>query len=613
MLRKFIAVIIAFASLTVSIHAQRFDWVSFTPLSTGSDGSGTRSVANDSEGNIYTVCFFNDPIIAGQDTLYHTGNPGRPDILLAKWNPAGEVINYRHIANWSNNGNPDPQEVIFDELNDEILLTFMSYYNGMQITLLANDTETDSLMSLTPGAVLRFTTDLDFISYKSIPGATGYTTPTVLKDEYVYSAQGYNSLVSRTDTSGTEYWSVSSNGSYYVHDIAISPQDSLYVIGYSQYGGELSMGGISTTAPSLGNFTHAHIFKLDTAGTVQQGIHFLEAAYYLFPLRLTTDDDGNLYVAGSYQIGGQVIGDHTLSNPTGVRDGFVTKLNSSLEPIWTTEFHHTGGDMKCFDVVFHPDGHIVVVGNYSGTGTFGQFSFDGTTQGYCFLTKIDVETGDILHAESFGTYAGSATAYAVSRVDNKYYIGGMSGALGESTASYGCYTHSFPMAYLTLFTDTMFSLPSLSLQYGNGLLTASSNIPDPQYTWYLNGEVIEGETSGSITPAVIGTYEVMVSYFGCTTSAEVVITEIINSTDHSVNAVNLVQLFPNPSHGFVSIVNIPADSEIRLLDITGKMVFRELVRSSQLILNTAGFADGVYNVQIETNGTTTCHKLMVSH
>src|SRR5690606_32937505 len=101
--------------------------------------------------------------------------------------PAGEPLGYRHLANWSTNGNPDPQQLLFDEENGEVLLTISSYYNGMQVTLLSNGTEADTLLSLAPGAVLRFSTDLDFISKKNIPGGTSYGTAAAVKDSCLYA------------------------------------------------------------------------------------------------------------------------------------------------------------------------------------------------------------------------------------------------------------------------------------------------------------------------------------------------------------------------------------------------------------------------------------------
>jgi len=313
-MKTFFTLLISLVS--IQSFAQRFDWVSFTPLTTGNanGGSGGLSVTTDNEGNIYNVAVFNDPIVVGDDTLYHVGNLNRPDILITKWNSDGEPLAYRHIANWSGNGNPDPQGLMFDEVNGEILLTISSYYYGMQITLLSNGIEEDSLMSLAHGAVLRFNTDLSFVSQKNLPGGNSYGTAAVVKDGFLYAAHGYNSTISKTNANGDVIWSVIPTGTMYaIFDLAVSDDGFVYVIGHyhsNQFNGDaVTIGGISVmppspgnNSPSPGNNSQVIIFKLDTNGNVLQGYYLAEAQYSLPPIRITTDSEGNLFAAIPYAI-----------------------------------------------------------------------------------------------------------------------------------------------------------------------------------------------------------------------------------------------------------------------------------------------------------------------
>lgn len=526
-MKTFFTFFIVLMSLTS--FAQRFDWVSFTPSPNySSNGSGGLSTTTDSEGNIYNVATFISPIIVGEDTLNHTGNLYRPDILITKWNSAGEVLNYRHIANWSSNGNPDPQQLLFDEENGEVLLTISSYYNGMQITLWGNDTEADTLLSLAQGAVLRFTTDLSFVSKKNIPGGTSYGTAAAVKDSCLYTAHGYNSIISKTDTAGTVLWSLTPTGTTYaIFDLAVSEDNFVYVMGHyhsnqSSHNG-VTLGGITAMPPSAGNNSQVIIFKLDTAGTVLQGYYLAEAQYGLPPIRITTDLEGNVFAAIPYAIGGQTIGTHTLSNPTGANDGFVVKLNNQLEPQWVTELHHSGGNMEMRDIVVNPSGKVMVVGHYGANATMGGFQFAFAQYGSGFLAQLDNESGDILYATNYGSLgAGTGRPFSVTNVDDKYYITGLS--FGSShgnpnwTASYGCYTETRASAYLTCFNDVPFASPTVELVYGSVSLIASTNVDGASYQWFLNGEQLEGETGSSIVPSVIGIYEVVVSSYGCSTS-----------------------------------------------------------------------------------------------
>lgn len=522
-MKTFFTLLISLVS--IQSFAQRFDWVSFTPLTTGNanGGSGGLSVTTDNEGNIYNVAVFNDPIVVGDDTLYHVGNLNRPDILITKWNSDGEPLAYRHIANWSGNGNPDPQGLMFDEVNGEILLTISSYYYGMQITLLSNGIEEDSLMSLAHGAVLRFNTDLSFVSQKNLPGGNSYGTAAVVKDGFLYGAHGYNSVISKTDNTGTVLWSVTPTGTTYaIFDLAVSSDDFVYVIGHyhsNQFVGDgVTLGGISVMPPSPGNNSQVIIFKLDTDGNVLQGYHLAEAQFSLPAIRITTDSEGNVFVAIPYAIGGQLIGTHTLGSPTGANDGFVAKLNSNLEPQWVTEVHHTGGNMEMRDIVVNASGKITAIGLYGGNATIGTYPMSSSQYGSSFLAQLDNVTGNVVYATAFGLHIGTARPYSLTNQDDKYYITGLSYGSTLTQASYGCYTESYTNAYLTIFTDTPFETPTVELVYGSVSLLASTNVDGASFQWFLNGEEIEGETGSSIVPSVAGDYEVVVSYYGCTAS-----------------------------------------------------------------------------------------------
>lgn len=454
------------------LNAQKFDWVSFTPLinATSFGGSGGISVTTDNQGNIYTVAVFNDPIIVGTDTLYHVGNVNRPDILITKWNPQGEVISYRHIANWSGNGNPEPQVIMYDELRNEILLTISSYYFGMQVTLLSNGVETDTLLTLAQGAVLRLKTDLSFVSTKDLPGGTSYGTPSAVKDGFLYAAQGYNSTVSKTDTAGNVLWSITpAISNFHITDLAVSNNDTIFVIGYIN-GTTVSMGGKTVVAPSAGNLNQVGIFKIDTAGNVIQGAYLTQASYYIFALRLTTDLAGNVFVATTYDIQLLQVGSFTLSISPNGRDVFVAKLSPDLVPLWVKEFS-SNFDEQAFDIVVHPSGKVMLLGNYSGNTTFGNFTFPPANSGY--LAQLDNSTGDILYAKNFGVltggFGGSGHPVCATIVGNKYYITGVSYGSNEYDpnlgASYGCFNQTRNRQYLTCFNDTAQPLPKTNFTF----------------------------------------------------------------------------------------------------------------------------------------------------
>jgi|GEM_PF-2487881 len=70
--------------------------------------------------------------------------------------------------------------------------------------------------------------------------------------------------------------------------------------------------------------------------------------------------------------------------------------------------------------------------------------------------------------------------------------------------------------------------------------------------------------------------------------------------------------FPNPAKDVVTIGNVPGGSSVKVTDITGKTVYNAVISNKQTTINTSGFVNGVYIIQVENNGTVAHSKLMIS-
>ncbi len=71
-------------------------------------------------------------------------------------------------------------------------------------------------------------------------------------------------------------------------------------------------------------------------------------------------------------------------------------------------------------------------------------------------------------------------------------------------------------------------------------------------------------------------------------------------------------IFPNPANESVSISDIPVNATIKVLDITGKEVYRMLSEREQETINTTSFTNGIYFIQIEAINRTSTRKLVIS-
>ncbi|MBW7868601.1 MAG: T9SS type A sorting domain-containing protein [Brumimicrobium sp.] len=73
-----------------------------------------------------------------------------------------------------------------------------------------------------------------------------------------------------------------------------------------------------------------------------------------------------------------------------------------------------------------------------------------------------------------------------------------------------------------------------------------------------------------------------------------------------------VSIYPNPASQFVNIENIPLNSSLKIVDITGSVVYQLSHTNEAVQVSTTKFESGVYFIQIENDGARATRKLIVS-
>jgi len=139
---------------------------------------------------------------------------------------------------------------------------------------------------------------------------------------------------------------------------------------------------------------------------------------------VAVDASGNVYVAGEF--GGIItFGSTTLTNLTSAWTGtdiLLAKFDRDGDPLWARQApaHHSRGNA----VAASMDGHVHMVGNFSGTASFGGTTLTsaGSSQD-AFCAKYDA-TGNVIWAKKVGGM-GSDYAYAVAADSNgNTYVAG---------------------------------------------------------------------------------------------------------------------------------------------------------------------------------------------
>lgn len=116
-----------------------------------------------------------------------------------------------------------------------------------------------------------------------------------------------------------------------------------------------------------------------------------------------------------------------------------------------------------------------------------------------------------------------------------------------------------------------------------------------------------GVSGGMFDPAVsgVGTFPVTysVTQSGCTNTALASIT-VDACAGIEENNENLVVIYPNPTHGDLTILGIDLDKfkTIELLDVSGRLVEKWVVNSSEMNLDLSKHAQGAYTLRINGNG-----------
>lgn len=116
-----------------------------------------------------------------------------------------------------------------------------------------------------------------------------------------------------------------------------------------------------------------------------------------------------------------------------------------------------------------------------------------------------------------------------------------------------------------------------------------------------------GVSGGMFDPAVsgVGTFPVTysVTQSGCTNTALASIT-VDACAGIEENNENLVVIYPNPTHGDLTILGIDLDKfkTIELLDVSGRLAEKWVVNSSEMNLDLSKHAQGAYTLRINGNG-----------
>ena len=299
--------------------------------------------------------------------------------LPSRWRVSGDTLSFQIVGY-------DPSQPM---VIDPIVRDWATYYGGS-----GDDT---------PGSVK---TDQFGNLYLCGYTTSSFSIATVGAHQTVF-AGGINSTgdayLVKFNNAGVRQWA-----SYYGGDgtdsgtsCAIDGSGNVYLTGYTNTGGWWSPGSSSVIA-GPGSFistyttgTNGFLAKFNSSGVRQWGTYT-----YGNPVACTTDQNGDVYIAGEFPVnfsGGTTAiiatpGCHQ-STSGGNQDGFIIKFSGSGSRIWGTYYGGAGGE-SITSIAVDPNNNLYVAGHASTTqgtiiATAGshQFSYGGYQD--AFLAKFN--------------------------------------------------------------------------------------------------------------------------------------------------------------------------------------------------------------------------------
>ena len=305
----------------------------------------------------------------------------------------------------------------------------------------------------------------------------------------------------------------------------------------------------------------------------------------------------------------------------------IARLNSdgSIDNTFNVGTGFSGGtgigQRQIHKIVVQPDGKILVGGHYSSyngnasilltrlnsDGTIDS-SFDASANfspaadgfyGQVYAMKL-LPDGKIMIAGNYGN-----TNSAASGIDRLNSDGTLDVLFqtAPSNTDLRCFALDVQSDGKVVGASVNFGIPSEAFVVERYNTDGSLDTTFPQK--YLNNDVTDLiiQNDGNIT---------FVGYFNYNPMG------IMRLLGDGTSSVNLTEestfdfsVYPNPTSEFVNINNIPQNSILRIINLTGKVMYEQIVLDNFESVNVSGFTSGIYLIQIENNGRVANKKLII--
>jgi hypothetical protein len=219
---------------------------------------------------------------------------------------------------------------------------------------------------------------------------------------------------------------------------------------------------------------------------------------------------------------------------------------------------------------------------------------------------VAVNSGSVCSGNSFTMAPTGASTYTFS--NGSAVISPILTSLPSATLMYTVTgTNAQGCTNTAVSTITVYALPSVSMT------PALSNACINSGTIALTGSPAGGVYSGaqvsgnSFTTAATGTFTPMYTYTASTGCVNTATTSIVVRTCTGIDALSkanaVISIHPNPNSGEFTVEYANgSEKQIRVIDITGRLIHASSSSQDKTAIDISSLADGMYYVQIQSGG-----------
>ncbi len=113
--------------------------------------------------------------------------------------------------------------------------------------------------------------------------------------------------------------------------------------------------------------------------------------------------------------------------------------------------------------------------------------------------------------------------------------------------------------------------------------------------------------------ATAGTWDIVYTYTdsnGCTDSAAQQVTVDLCTNVAEQPDENVIDVFPNPSGGYIIVSGVDDDAEVEFVDVSGKLLFTQATQAGKVVLDLTSIPNGIYFIRVRTQQGITTKKVI---